>query len=659
MQSGSLWGRTEPMTRALAVIRGAQRHGIGGIVVIRGPAGVGKTALTAEVGRQASRMGLRVIAGHCDPAQQATPGAAVIAMLRAGREPLLGSDDYAQLVHTAAEPLLVADRIGDHLAATGAGGPLLIALDDLHRADPTSRFLLRTVISRLSGLPIVWVLAGRDDNFFGELAGADGLRLEQVRLRPLATVDLVAMAIDRLGHTPDERTERYLDATGGNPQLAARIIDSVARGAIESVPAEFHAAVRSRLAQLGDAAQHVVRLLAVAGTPLAIGEIDALLPDTAAYREHVVSEVLDSGLTAAASGGLACRHELVGQAVRDCTREPDVRRLHRRLAEYYLTDAGRPMQAVAHARAAAEPGDVHSGMILLVAAEALADTDAECASELATLAMQTFPCGDRAWLELSQRCLAVLCRTQRTAEAITATELILARVDDDEMIGAVETDAAQAFWLSGRVAELVRRTDRLLARPDLTPVTTARLRAARALASTRIATGEAAAREADAVLEHSHTVDDREAVLLALQAAGEAAKNEGRHDVALRHFRELRAMRGTSCLAEEITELQILDRYEHAQILLDQSGVSGRGEVGMTVPALQCAQMWQHFYLGRFGDADIAAQALHDLGHQLGNAEHTLDAVLARTAVALLRGDVPAATARMRVVDEQIGRAHV
>lgn len=48
---------------------------------------VGKTALTAEVGRRASRMGLRVIAGQCDPAQQATPGAAVIAMLRAGREP--------------------------------------------------------------------------------------------------------------------------------------------------------------------------------------------------------------------------------------------------------------------------------------------------------------------------------------------------------------------------------------------------------------------------------------------------------------------------------------------------------------------------------------------------------------------------------------------
>lgn len=40
MRSGSLWGRTEPMTRALAVVRSARRHELGAVVTIGGPAGI-------------------------------------------------------------------------------------------------------------------------------------------------------------------------------------------------------------------------------------------------------------------------------------------------------------------------------------------------------------------------------------------------------------------------------------------------------------------------------------------------------------------------------------------------------------------------------------------------------------------------------------------
>ncbi|MFE2960084.1 helix-turn-helix transcriptional regulator [Nocardia tengchongensis] len=658
MQSGSLWGRTEPMARALATVRAAQRHGLGGVVGIGGATGVGKTALLREVGRQASRIGLRVLTGYCDPAQQTTPGGSVIALLRAGRDPLISSGDFAELVRSAAaEPLIAADRIGDHLADAAADGPLLVSLDDLHRADAVGRLLLRTVISRLAGLPVVWVLAGREELLFGQLTGSEGVRLEQIRLQPLETGDLVAMATDRLGRNPDERTVRYLDATGGNPELAVQLIDTIARGETDSVPAEFSAAITGRLARLGEGAQNVVRLLAVADTALTIGEINALLPDAAVHQEQVVPEILGSGLITATDETLACRHELVRDAIRATMRDRHAKRLHRSLAEYYLAEAEQPLQAASHARAAAEPGDLHSGMVLLLAAESLVESEAERSGELAQLAMQTFPCWDRAWPELARRCLAVLCRTQRATDAMTVADLILARVDDDDVIGAVETDAAQALWLSGRITELIQRTDSVLARPDLTPTTTARLRSARALAGTRIATGAAAAREARAALACSHAVDDREAVLLALQAAGEAAKNEGRHEEALRHFRELRTVLETSCLAEEITELQILDRYDHAQLLLDRAGAAGRVDAGMTVPALHCAQMWQHFYLGRFAEADVAARALNDLGRQLGNAEHALDAALARTAVALLRGDVEAATAHMSATEELVDAA--
>ncbi|WP_433193960.1 AAA family ATPase [Nocardia sp. CA-107356] len=654
MRPGSLWGRTEPMAQALSVVRNARRHELGGVLTIGGPAGIGKTALAAEICRQAARTGLRVVEVRCDPLQQVSPGAPVIAMLRAGRDPVISREDYAQLVRSIPEPLLAADRIADHLEAATENGPLLISVDDLHGADATSLFLLRTLIPRAASLPIVWVLAGRDGTVLDDLVGHDSVRVEQLRLSPLATADLVSMTTDRLGQPPDEDLRRFLDAAGGNPDLARRILDRVDRGESDSVPAEFIAAITDRLIQADEATQHLVRLLAIADRPLTMGEIAVLLPDRVDEREQLLSGALASGLVTAAGETLSCRHELVRDAVADATSDRVTRQVHRTLAAYYLTETDRPLLAAIHARAAAEPGDLHSGTILLSVAEALAATDADTAGDLALLAMRTFPCWDRAWLELSQRCLSVLRRTQRTTDAITAAALILARVDDNDVIGAVETDAAHALWLGGRITELVQRTDKVLARADLTPPIEARLRSARALATTRIASGEQAAREARAALENSRAVDDREAVMLALQAVGEAAKNEGRHETALSSFRELRELLGSSCVVEEITELQILDRYDHAQTLLDQAADASGTSPGMTVPALHCAQMWQHFYLARFEEADIAGRALIELGRQLGNAEHALDAAMACTAVALLRGDVEAATAQMSLAGELV-----
>ena len=113
---------------------------------------------------------------------------------------------------------------------------MLIAIDDLQWADRVSRFLLRSLVSRLAGQPVVWMFASRDDPIGIDLAGHDIVRREYLQLAPLTTSDLAAMARDRLGRVPDERTRRYLDATGGNPFLATQIIDSLARSAAGGEP---------------------------------------------------------------------------------------------------------------------------------------------------------------------------------------------------------------------------------------------------------------------------------------------------------------------------------------------------------------------------------------------------------------------------------------
>jgi DNA-binding CsgD family transcriptional regulator len=628
-------------------------------VVICGPAGIGKTALLAEICEHATRMKIRVGRSKCDPIEQVWPGAPVIAALRAGRDPLIAAGEYEQIAGVASEPLLLADRIASRLEDFATVHPLLIAIDDLQWADRVSRFLLRSLLSRLAGLPVVWMFASRDDSIGIDLTGFDVVRREYLQLAPLATQDLAAMARDRLGRVPDERTRRYLDATGGNPFLATQILDALAcsnaGGEPDTVAAGFATAMARRLAGLPSSARELAELIATAGRPLPVRDAFALMPSlSTGDGKDGLEGAVESGLITVSADALTFRHDLVREAVYALLPGHRARQWHARLAEYHLSVLGEPLVAATHARAAATTGDVACALILVSAAETLARTSADDAGELAALAFGAVRPGQREWLGVSRRCLSVLSRAQHAAQAITVADQILARVDDANLAGQVETEAARALWLSGRVRDLTARIERALRSGNLDALATVRLRAAYALACTRTLPGEPAARKAADALEQARGCGDTEALTLAVQAAGEAARNQGRHQVALRHFRELRTLTGASYLAEEITALQFLDRYDHAQALLDQA-LLDQARAATTealLPGIACAQMWQDFNLGRLDEADAGARTLIELGRQLGTNLHLLDAVTIRTAVALLRGETEIAAAQLRLADQ-------
>ena len=643
------------MARALSALRATRDHGASGLLLISGPAGIGKTAVLREICQQATRMNVRVASAKCDHIEQVSPGAPVIAALRAGHDPLVAEREYETIVKAAGEPLLLAERIASSLERAAAAGPVLIAIDDLQWADRVSRFLLRTLVPRLIGMPVMWLFASREQEIAADLAGYEPVHVEDLRLTPLTAPDLVAVARDRLGHPPDPAIREYLDASGGNPLLATQIIDGFVRtaasGEAGTAVAEFAIAVGRRLAGLGAVAGDLVRLVAVAGRPMPLRDASALLPTLQSPEgEAAVGLAVESGLLTASGSGLAVRHDLVAESVYATMSGEHTRRLHALFADHHLA-LGDPFLAAGHARAAATPGDLSSARTLISAAEALAGVSADDAAELAALAFRTVGPAQPEWLDLGLRCLGVLCRTERATETIAVANQILARVDDANLAGQVETEAASALWLSGRVDELTARIERTLATAGMDESVTARLRAAYALARTRVLPGAQAAEEAAAAGEAARRSGDREALELALRAAGEAARTEGHHRLALRHFRELSALTGVSHLAEEIAALQFLDRYDHAQVLLDQARTDGRNDTAALLPALGCAQMWQDFKLGRLDDADASARSVIELGYQLGTSLHILDAISIRTAVALMRGDVEAAETLLRPAD--------
>ena len=650
---GPLRGRDHELSAALAVVRRTRTHGASGVVLVSGNAGVGKTALLSEICRQAAHMNVRLARSKCDEIEQASPGAPVVGLLRAGRDPLLVAADFEEISALTADPLLLVDRIAGHLARLTDGQRLLLAVDDVQWADRVSRYALRALISRLVGIPVVWVLASRSDDVGLAVSAADSVEVEHIRLGPLADSAITDIARDRLGPNLDARVEQMLDAAGGNPFLAVQIIDGMAHNdesdGNEVVPAQFRSAVRQRLTGLSDSARRLVEAAAVSGRPVSIIDLAELCQMTAspAY-EKAVDDAAASALVKSTGAELKFGHDLLKDAVYQLI-APHVRRqLHARFASHFAGKVGDPALAGAHARAAVTVGDIANAGIMLDAAEALTDTSAVDAADLALQAFRTLRPGQPQWLELGERAVSVLSRTQRAAEAIAVADALLATVDDADVVGRIDTYTVKPMWLSGHSAALVERSERAITRAGTRQDHGARFRAAHALANTRILTADQASAEADAALAEARASHDHDALALALQAAGEAAHNERRHQLALKHFRELRSVTRVPYLAEEIMELQLLDRYDDAQMLLDGAADDSGGKTGSILPDLLFAQLKQHYNLGRLQEADETASVLIELGQVTGNTVHVIEGVLMRTTVALLRGEPELAAQRLR-----------
>jgi DNA-binding CsgD family transcriptional regulator/tetratricopeptide (TPR) repeat protein len=649
---GPLRGRDDALATALSVVRRTRVHGASGVVLISGDAGIGKTALLSEICRQVAHMRIRVARSKCDEIEQACPGAPMIGLLRGGRDPLLTAAEFEQVVRVAGEPLLLVDRIADHLERLVAADRVMIAVDGVQWADRVSRYALRALISRLAGRPVLWVLASRSDDIGLTVSGADVVGVEHIRLGPLAHRDIADIARDRLGSRLPGHVEELLDAAGGNAFLATQIIDGVARnaetGRDDELPAEFRAAVGHRLAGLSVMARRLIDGLATAGRPMPIVELvklcDASLDPV---HDNSVAAVVGSGLVTSTGIELSFGHDLVRETVYELIAPDTRRRLHSQFAEHFLDTAGDPMLAAAHARAAATVGDEVNGRIMLAAAEALVTTSAVDAADLALQAFRTLRPNQPRWLELGEQALSVLSRTQRATDAIAVADRLLATVDDVDTVCRIETHAVKAMWLSGRFADIVDRADRGIALTSGRADLVARFQAARALADTRILPADEATEQADAALADAGAAGDHDALAFALQAAGEAAHSERRHQLALKYFRELRSVTGRSYLAEEIMELQLLDRYHDAQMLLDAANEDSNANAKSLVPDLLFTQAKQHYNLGELRDADQTAAAVIELGQIIGTKLHVVEGALIRAFVALLRGQLALAEQRL------------
>ncbi len=650
----SLRGRSREIASIVPALQRARHDGHGAVVVIVGEPGIGKTALVQTVLEQAERMGFVTGYGKAEEVDQVAPGTPLLVALRSGAEPLLDGTTFASLAPLQAQPLWMVDEISAALDKIAHESPVVVAIDDMQWSDRLTRFAVRLLPGRLASSPVVWLLSSRGpvDDLLNDLesADADGMTMRTMALEPLTDDDLDDVALDVLGSPARGVLHNRLHDVGGNPFLAVQLLEGAARLRAagrdsDEIPDSLITGIRSRLRHLSASAVELLRVTAVWGRPLPMVDAAHMMHGSppADVVLTAVEENLATGLLSEQHDTIAFRHDLVREAIYADISSATRRALHRRAARHLMASGAGAVAAAPHARAAMIPGDEDAVAILRQAAVESRATMPEAAVDLVREAFQAVPSGHPMHREVGEQCADILSEAQHGRDAVVVVDGLLAEGVDADTEGRLQVIAARALWLMGLLGDTSRRVDAALARPGVSQPVKVRLTSAKVLAQTRIENSQETYRAAQAVLRQAEDVGDRPAQLVALQALGEIAKNEGRHQIAYDHFHELRDAAGITFLAQEVAELQLLDRFDEAQGLLTAADYDTDCTAKSVLPSLLGARLWQDFFLARYDEATADAHTLIRLSDELGTYVHKFDAWQSLSYMAALRGDFASA----------------
>jgi DNA-binding CsgD family transcriptional regulator len=476
--------------RALAALVDAAAAGEGGVLVVEGPAGIGKTRLLDAAVDLAGEREVRCLRARASGLERDYPfgvvrqifesalhGVSATARKRlfagAARlaETVVSPEGQADAPPSGADPgYAILHGLYWLVSALAQSGPLLLVVDDAHWADAQSWRFTAFLTPRLEGLPVSLLLTARpaegSSSPLAELL-ADP-RVDIVRPSPLSP-EAVAAAIEAaLATAPDPAFAAACHrATGGNPfffhallrELAAAGTAPVAASAaaVEGIgPAAVSAAVLSRLARLGEHCKGLATAAAVLGDGAALRHARAL----AALEEREAVEAADA-LTAAGilepTQLLSFAHPIVRAAVYEDIPVHRRASLHRQAAERLAADAAEAPKIAVHLMVSEPRGDAQTVEILrTAAAEARSRGAADTAAAYLRRALaEPPPPGARAAVLLEAGSLEVL--VAQLEDATPHLEEALELTVDPGAKALVITELGRAFVASGRFAEAAVR----------------------------------------------------------------------------------------------------------------------------------------------------------------------------------------------------------
>jgi DNA-binding CsgD family transcriptional regulator len=324
---------------------GDVRAGTGRVIVVEGPAGIGKSTLLATAARGAAESGMRVLRAWGGPLERdAGWGIArqLFAPVRSGAEwpdVTIGAAGLAGRVLDLdeAEPALGGDAM--HAAAHGLTwlasnladrGPTLLTVDDAHWADAPSLRWLAGLARQLTELRLGILCAVRSGEppaepvLLAELLAASPDA--PVRPRPLGPGAVAVLVRERLPTAGPGFAHACHAATAGNPFLLAALLDQLVSEDVQPTddvaerlsafgPEQVGRVVERQLARLPDGAAALARAFAVLGrdAPLRLACQLAGLDQVSAAE--LAGRLAAAGLLGGQAGRYALVHPLVAGAL--------------------------------------------------------------------------------------------------------------------------------------------------------------------------------------------------------------------------------------------------------------------------------------------------------------------------------------------------------
>lgn len=265
-----LVGRSRELQTLVAALTGLRR-GHGGVVLLVGEAGIGKTRLAAELAGQALAAGVPTGWGRSPEGEAAPaywPWRQVLSRL-ADRSVL----DEAG-AHDAPDPYVQMETVTQALTDAAMPVGLVIVLDDAHEMDEASRRLLLHVAHEATLARLLLVVTARPvarAAWLAELQRASGA--QRCDLLPLDVADVAALV------PAGERAEEVRAVTGGNPLFVVEVARALADGTWdpERPPVSVIDIVTGRLERLSTACRETLELAAVLGRDLDLDVLAAAL----------------------------------------------------------------------------------------------------------------------------------------------------------------------------------------------------------------------------------------------------------------------------------------------------------------------------------------------------------------------------------------------
>jgi DNA-binding CsgD family transcriptional regulator len=311
----------------------------GGALVVRGEAGIGKSALLQRVRRRAEAQGTRplVTVGVESEAELAFAG--LHQLLR----PVIGAlaqqpESQRQELEAALglgvdlepDPYRVAVAAFQLICEVADSVPLVLIVDDAHWLDRSTLSVIAFIGRRLEGEHVALIAATRG----GQSTPLDDARLPTLDLERLSA-SAAARLLDR--NAPELHPvlrARVLAESSGNPLALVELARSMGRSGEQLSPPSTNLTARLERAfasRLGDLAPDTRPALLAAALD-SRASLDEIARSSGAALE-ALQPAVEAGLVEIGDGGVRFRHPLIRSAVRQAASAQQVLEMYRALAE--------------------------------------------------------------------------------------------------------------------------------------------------------------------------------------------------------------------------------------------------------------------------------------------------------------------------------------